>query len=112
MASVAGVMGVKDRGAYCAAKAGVIGLTKSVALDFADRQIRCNCICPGTVATESWHQRVNSASDPEAAKAAFIARQPLGRVGTPEEIAEAALYLATAGYVTGLALVIDGGMSV
>ncbi len=112
MASVAGVMGVKDRGAYCAAKAGVIGLTKSVALDFSDRQIRCNCICPGTVATESWSERVNSSADPAAARAAFVARQPIGRVGTPEEIAEAALYLATAGYVTGLSLVIDGGMSV
>jgi NAD(P)-dependent dehydrogenase (short-subunit alcohol dehydrogenase family) len=113
MASIAGVIGVKQRGAYCATKFGVVGLTKSIAQDFAPNGIRCNCICPATVATESWHERVQASPDPQAALKAFIARQPLGRVGTPEEIAQAALYLASeeAAYITGHTLVLDGGMA-
>ena len=113
MASIAGLIGVKQRGAYCVTKFGVVGLTKSIAQDFAPHGIRCNCICPATVATESWHERVNNAPDPAEALRAFIARQPLGRVGTPEEIAHAALYLASdeAAYITGHSLVLDGGMA-
>lgn len=113
MASIAGLIGVKERGAYCATKFAVVGLTKSIAQDFARHGIRCNCLCPATVATESWRERVNNSPDPKAALHAFIARQPLGRVGTPEEIAHAALYLASdeAAYITGHALALDGGMA-
>lgn len=112
-ASVAGLMGVENRGAYSASKGAVIALTRSLAKDFVSHGIRVNCLCPGTVDTPSWRGRVNAAPDPKAALAAMVARQPMGRVGRPEEIALAALYLCSdeSAYITGISLVIDGGMS-
>jgi NAD(P)-dependent dehydrogenase (short-subunit alcohol dehydrogenase family) len=112
-ASVAGLVGVKDRAAYSASKMGVIGLTRSIAIDYVADQIRANCICPGTVDTPSLQGRIAAAGDVEAARAAFIARQPMGRLGTAEEIAALALYLASdeSAYMTGSAIVIDGGLS-
>ncbi|QRM53659.1 SDR family oxidoreductase [Sinorhizobium sp. BG8] len=110
MASVASsVKGVPNRFAYTATKAAVIGLTKSVAADFVGQGIRCNAICPGTVESPSLQERMKAGGDYEAARAAFIARQPMGRIGTPEEIADLAVYLAGATYTTGQAYVIDGG---
>ncbi|KAA0968950.1 SDR family oxidoreductase [Aureimonas fodinaquatilis] len=110
MASVASsVKGVPNRFAYSVTKAAVIGLTKSVAVDYVARGIRCNAICPGTVESPSLQERLRAQGDYEAARAAFIARQPIGRIGQPEEIAELALHLATATYTTGQIHVIDGG---
>jgi 2-keto-3-deoxy-L-fuconate dehydrogenase len=118
MASVASsVKGVVNRCVYSATKAAVIGLTKSVAADFVARGIRCNCICPGTVHTPSLDERIAAnaaeAGSEEAARAVFLARQPMGRLGAPEEIAALAVYLASdeAQFVTGQAIVIDGGMT-
>ncbi|SMY09124.1 SDR family oxidoreductase [Flavimaricola marinus] len=115
MSSVASsIKGVPNRFAYCASKAAVIGLTKSVAADYVQQGIRCNAICPGTVDSPSMHGRLRATGDYEAALAAFIARQPMGRIGTAEEIASLALYLASdeSGFTTGQAHAIDGGWSV
>jgi 2-keto-3-deoxy-L-fuconate dehydrogenase len=110
MSSVAGApKGVVNRAAYSISKAAVIGLTKSVAADYVGRGIRCNAICPGTVDSPSLHERWTATGDFEAAKTAFIARQPIGRIGRPEEIADLAVYLAGATYTTGQAYNIDGG---
>ena len=110
MASVASSMkGVPNRAAYTITKAAVVGLTKSVAADYVAQGIRCNCICPGTVESPSLQDRLRAQGDYEAARAAFIARQPIGRIGTPEEIADLAVYLAGATYTTGQTHVIDGG---
>lgn len=112
MASVASsIAGVPNRFAYSASKAAVVGLTKSVAADFVAKGIRCNAICPGTIDTPSLGERINQAKDPLAARAAFMARQPSGRLGTAEEIAALALYLASdeSAYTTGTTHVIDGG---
>jgi 2-keto-3-deoxy-L-fuconate dehydrogenase len=111
IASVAAVKGVPNRFAYTATKAAIIGLTKSVAVDFVARGIRCNAICPGTVDTPSLHQRMAATGDYEAARKAFIARQPMGRLGTPEEVAQLAVYLASdeAEFMTGQAHLLDGG---
>jgi 2-keto-3-deoxy-L-fuconate dehydrogenase len=103
------VKGVPNRAAYSISKAAVIGLTKSVAADYVTKGIRCNAICPGTVDSPSLHERWTATGDFEAAKAAFIARQPIGRVGRPDEIADLAVYLAGATYTTGQILIIDGG---
>ncbi|MCA1491898.1 SDR family oxidoreductase [Sinorhizobium alkalisoli] len=114
MSSVAGVpMGVPNRFAYSASKAAVIGLTKSVAIDFIGKGIRCNAIAPGTVQSPSLEERMRAQGNYEEARSAFIARQPMGRLGTPEEIAALAVYLASdaAAYTTGHVHVIDGGMS-
>lgn len=118
VASVASsIKGVVNRCIYSSTKAAVIGLTKSVAADFVASGIRCNCICPGTVHTPSLDERIAAnaaqAGSEEAARAVFLARQPMGRLGTPEEIAGLAVYLAGDGaqFVTGQALVIDGGMT-
>jgi 2-keto-3-deoxy-L-fuconate dehydrogenase len=102
-----------NRAAYAATKAAVIALTKSVALDFVGQGIRCNAICPGTVDTPSLGDRMAATGDAEVARRAFIARQPMGRLGTAEEIAFAALYLASSesAFMTGHALVIDGAFS-
>jgi len=112
MSSIAGVAGVVRRGAYSVSKAAVVGLTKSLAIDFVKDGIRVNCICPATVDTPSLRQRIASAPDPEATRRAFIARQPLGRLGTAGEIAAMALFLASddSGYMTGQSIVMDGGM--
>ncbi|GGB03352.1 NAD(P)-dependent oxidoreductase [Brucella endophytica] len=110
MSSVASsIKGVPNRFAYSVTKAAVIGLTKSVAADYVGQGIRCNAICPGTVESPSLQERLRATGDFEAARAAFIARQPMGRIGTPEEIADLAVYLAGATYTTGQAYVIDGG---
>jgi 2-keto-3-deoxy-L-fuconate dehydrogenase len=112
MASVAGsIIAAPNRFVYGATKAGVIGLTKSIAADFITKGIRCNAICPGTVESPSLDQRLRDTGDYEAAKAAFIARQPIGRIGKPEEIAQLVVYLASdqSSYTTGVAHVIDGG---
>ncbi len=114
MSSIAGAAGVVQRGAYTVSKAGVIGLTKSLAADYVKDGIRVNCICPATVDTPSLQRRIATAPDPQQARRAFVARQPMGRIGTPEEIAALALYLACddSRYMTGQAIVIDGGMKV
>jgi len=108
------IAGVPNRFVYGTTKAAVLGLTKSVAKDFVDKGVRCNAICPGTVDTPSLQDRINAFDDPVAARKAFIARQPMGRLGTAEEIAALALYLASdeSGFVTGEWVVIDGGMTV
>lgn len=113
MASVASSQkGVPNRFVYGLTKAAVIGLTKAVAADYVARGIRCNAICPGTVESPSLEGRMRAQGDYEATRAAFIARQPMGRLGTPEEIADLAVYLAGAGYTTGQAYNIDGGWSI
>lgn len=113
MSSVASsVTGVANRFAYGTTKAAVIGLTKSVARDFVAQGIRCNAICPGTVDSPSLQGRLQAGGDYEAARAAFVARQPMGRIGRPEEVAELALYLATGTYTTGQAHAIDGGWTI
>ena len=100
---------VPNRAAYSISKAAVIGLTKSLAADYTTKGIRVNAIAPGTVDSPSLHERWTATGDFEAARKAFIARQPIGRIAKPEEIADLALYLATATYTTGQVHVIDGG---
>jgi 2-keto-3-deoxy-L-fuconate dehydrogenase len=113
IASVASsIKGVPNRFAYGVSKAAVIGLTKSVAADYVTQGIRINAICPGTVESPSLQERMRAQGDYEAARAAFIARQPMGRLGTPEEIADLALYLAGATYTSGQAYAIDGGWTI
>lgn len=110
MSSVASsIKGVPSRFAYSMTKAAVIGLTKSVAADYVAQGIRCNAICPGTVESPSLQDRLRAQGDYETARALFIARQPIGRLGRPEEIADLAVYLATADYTTGQIHIIDGG---
>ena len=114
MSSVASsIKGAPDRFVYGATKAAIIGMTKSVAADYVTAGIRCNAICPGTVDTPSWRDRVSAADDPDAAREAFVARQPMGRVGATSEIAALAVYLASeeSAFTTGTAQVIDGGWS-
>ena len=103
------VKAVPNRAAYTISKAAVLGLTKSIAADYTSKGIRVNAICPGTVDSPSLHERWKATGDFEAAKKAFIARQPIGRIAKPEEVADLALYLATATYTTGQAHIIDGG---
>ncbi|WP_442579520.1 SDR family oxidoreductase [Mesorhizobium sp. ASY16-5R] len=113
MASVASSMkGVPNRFAYGVTKAAVIGLTKSVAADYVGKGIRCNAICPGTVESPSLQDRLRAQGDYDAARTAFISRQPIGRLGAPEEIADLAVYLAGATYTTGQAYAIDGGWTI
>ncbi|OJY71224.1 MAG: NAD(P)-dependent oxidoreductase [Sphingobium sp. 66-54] len=110
---VSSVMAAPNRFAYGTSKAAVIGLTMSVARDFITQGIRCNAISPGTVDSPSLAERLRATGDEAAARAAFIARQPMGRIGTPGEIAEVAVLLASdeARFMTGANIVIDGGMS-
>jgi 2-keto-3-deoxy-L-fuconate dehydrogenase len=105
------VKGIPNRFAYGATKAGVIGLTKAVAADFVGQGVRCNAICPGTIDTPSLQQRLHDTGDYAAAQAAFVARQPMGRLGRAEEIAKLALYLGSdeSSFTTGAVHVIDGG---
>jgi len=112
MASViSSIGGAPDRLAYGASKAAVIGITKSVARDFAGEGIRCNAICPSAVETPSMTRRIEEMADPTAARVMFNERQPVGRMGTPDEIADLATYLASdeSAFMTGSAIVIDGG---
>ncbi len=108
------MLGVPNRFAYGASKAAVIGLTKAVAADYITKGVRCNAICPGTVDSPSMHDRLRATGDYETALKDFIARQPMGRIGTPEEIAALALYLASddSAFTTGQALAIDGGWTI
>jgi len=113
IASVAGIVAVKDRFAYCTSKGGVISLTKSIALDFVKENVRANAICPGTVNTP-WVERITQDyENPDEARDLMRQRQPLGRLGEPEEIAQAAIYLGSdeSKFITGTTLVIDGGLT-
>lgn len=111
MASVAAFKGVPNRMAYGASKAAVVGLTKSVAADYVAQGIRCNAICPGTIDTPSLQQRMRDTGDYDKGRAMFLARQPTGRLGKPEELAAFAVYLASdeSSFTTGQAHIIDGG---
>lgn len=113
MASIGGVVGMRDRVAYCATKFAVVGLTKSMALDHAMQGIRVNCICPGRVETPFVQARLKEYPDPQKAYQEMSATQAVGRMGRPDEIAHAALYLASdeAEFVTGTCFMIDGGWS-
>lgn len=114
MSSVASSLrGLPNRFVYGATKAAVIGLTKAVAIDFIRQGVRCNAICPGTIETPSLQGRIAAFADPEAARRDFIARQPIGRLGTAEEIAAVAVYLASdeSAYTTGTYIIADGGVT-
>ena len=106
--------GFPNRFIYGTTKGAVIGLTKAIAADFVKQNIRCNSIAPGTVFSPSWQDRVNQSPDPVKAKKDFIARQPMGRLGTAEEIAAVAVYLASddATFTTGTTISVDGGISI
>ena len=111
---VSSLRGLPNRFVYGATKAAIVGLTKSIAADFIKNNIRCNAIAPGTVHTPSWEDRVAAAPDPVKAKKDFIARQPMGRLATADEIATLAVYLASdeSDFITGVVHPIDGGMSI
>lgn len=114
MSSIASsVKAATNRFVYGTTKAAVIGLTKSIAIDFISKGIRCNCICPGTVDTPSLHERINAQPNPNMAMQDFISRQKIGRLGTAEEIASLCVYLASeeSAYMTGNEIIIDGGWS-
>ncbi len=113
MASIGGIVGIRDRLAYCTTKFAVVGLTKSMALDHAADGVRVNCICPARVETPFVQARLKEYPDPEAAYRDMSSTQAVGRMGTPEEIAAAALYLASdeASFITGTGFIIDGGWS-
>lgn len=118
MSSAAGsIIGAPNRFAYGMTKAAVVGLTKSVAVDYVKTGVRCNCICPGTVESPSWHDRVTTLGaqlgDYDKAMEQFVSRQPMGRVATAEEIAALVVYLASdeSGFTTGHPHIIDGGWS-
>lgn len=112
-ASVLALVGAPDRAAYSATKGAVVALTRQVAVQYAGTGVRCNCVCPGTVDSPWVGRLLDAADDPAAARSALVARQPVGRLGDPVEVARAAVYLASdaADFVTGSALVVDGGMS-
>jgi 2-keto-3-deoxy-L-fuconate dehydrogenase len=115
MASVcSSIKGLPNRFIYGTTKAAVIGLTKSVAADYVAHGIRCNAICPGTVDTPSLQDRINANPDPDAARQAFVARQPMGRLATAQEIAPLVIYLASeeSRFVTGQAYAVDGGITI
>ena len=115
VASVASsIKGLPNRFVYGASKAAIIGLTKSIASDFVKQKIRCNAIAPGTVFTPSWEDRVRQSPDPVKAKKDFIARQPMERLGTAQEIADFAIYLASdeSRFTTGNTFSVDGGMTI
>jgi NAD(P)-dependent dehydrogenase (short-subunit alcohol dehydrogenase family) len=113
VASIAGLVAVRNRAAYCASKGAAIAITRSMAIDHVGQGIRVNCICPGSIDTP-WVDRLLAASDdPEATRAEIVARQPIGRMGTPEEVAAGVAYLASdeAAFATGSALILDGGLT-
>jgi 2-keto-3-deoxy-L-fuconate dehydrogenase len=110
-ASVAGLVGIPSRAAYCASKGAVVALTKAIAVDHVKDGIRVNCVCPGTVDSPWVGRLIAAADDPEAHRRALEERQPMGRLGTPDEVAKAIAYLAgdDAAFITGTALILDGG---
>ena len=114
MASIVSVRGLPNRFIYGASKAAVIGLTKSVAIDYVKQNIRCNCLCPGTVDTPSLGDRINAFEDPIAARKNFIDRQPMGRLASAEEIAPKVVFLASdeSSFYSGEALHVNGGMTI
>jgi NAD(P)-dependent dehydrogenase (short-subunit alcohol dehydrogenase family) len=107
------MVGLVKRASYSASKGAVIALTRQVAIEYVEQGIRVNCLCPGTVDSPWVGRLLDQADDPAAARQALVARQPMGRLGTPEEVAAAALYLASddAAFITGTGLVIDGGLT-
>jgi len=114
VASVASsIAGVSGRAAYGASKGAVIGLTKAVARDFVRQGVRCNALCPGTTRSPSLEARIEATADPEETRRRFIERQPIGRLGTVEEMAAAAIYLASeeSAFMTGSVMVVDGGQT-
>lgn len=113
-ASVAAVKGLKDRTSYTASKGAVAALTRAMAVDYVGRNIRVNCVNPGTTLTPSLQDRINAFDDPVEAEKMFVSRQPMGRLGRPEEIAAGILFLASdeASFITGQVLNIDGGLTV
>ncbi|HMB84186.1 MAG TPA: glucose 1-dehydrogenase [Terriglobales bacterium] len=112
--SATALRSVVDRAAYSASKGAVLALTKSMAIDYVRDGVRVNCLCPGTIDTPSLNRRLAAFADPEEARKQFVARQPMGRLGTAEEVAKAALFLVSedAKFVTGAAFSIDGGFTV
>ncbi|NNE22266.1 MAG: SDR family oxidoreductase [Rhizobiales bacterium] len=108
---ISSLKGAPDRFAYGTTKGAINGLTKSISVDFAAQGIRINTICPGTIETESMNARISGAQDPDAARAMFSARHPVGRLGKPQEIAALAIHLAgdESGFTTGQTIVVDGG---
>ncbi|XP_041461954.1 3-hydroxybutyrate dehydrogenase type 2-like [Lytechinus variegatus] len=115
MSSIASsIKGAPNRCLYGATKAAVTGFTKGVAADFVSKGIRCNALCPGTVDTPSLHQRMEATGDKEQAMKSFLSRQPAGRLGTPEEIANTVVFLASdeASFITGAEIKVDGGWSI
>jgi NAD(P)-dependent dehydrogenase (short-subunit alcohol dehydrogenase family) len=113
VASIAGLVAIRNRAAYCASKGAAIAITRSMAIDHVNQGIRVNCVCPGSIDTP-WVDRLVAASDdPEATRAEIVERQPIGRLGTPEEIAAGIAYLASdeAAFATGTALILDGGLT-
>jgi len=114
ISSICAHRGLPNRFAYSASKAAVIGLTKSVAADVVGDSIRCNAICPGTVQSPSLDDRINAFDDPVAARKAFIERQPMGRLGAPEEVAAVAVHLGSdeSVFTSGIQINADGGMSI
>ena len=113
MASVGALIGLRDRAAYCASKGAVVAFTKQVAMQYAAQGVRCVSICPGTVDSPWVGRLLDEAPDPAARRSELVARQPLGRLGDPAEIAKAVLYVASddAAFMTGSELVIDGGIT-
>jgi NAD(P)-dependent dehydrogenase (short-subunit alcohol dehydrogenase family) len=112
VASVAGLAGLRDGASYNASKGGVVLLTKNMALDFADKGIRVNCVCPGATVTPMYEAGIALNPDPEAVRARMTALRPMQRLGNPDEIARAVLFLASSAssYITGDVLVVDGGV--
>lgn len=111
--STVAIKGVPNRAVYSASKGAILSLSRSMAAEYVGEGVRINCVCPGTVNTESFQERVNSSPDPEQAMKDFVARQPMGRLGTPEELAEAILFAAApeVSFMTGTNIVVDGGMT-
>jgi NAD(P)-dependent dehydrogenase (short-subunit alcohol dehydrogenase family) len=112
-ASIAGVRGIPQRAAYTASKHAIVGLTRAMALDHVKDGVRVNCVCPGTVDTPWVGRLLDQAADPQAARAALVARQPMGRLGRAEEMAAAILFLASdeSSFTTGTAMLVDGGFT-
>src|SRR5690606_10187584 len=109
-AAMTHIRGMPQSLSFDTTKAAVVGLTKAIAAEYIDDGIRCNAICPGAVDTESLRERLGNPAEYEAVRAAFIAAQPMGKIGTAEEVAALAVYLATATHTTGQAYNIDGGL--